>query len=117
MYRALLAAIAAVVVIGPALAHIHGRPDLNEWAGNLRASGGGQCCDNSEATPMIDADWRVDKAGRYEVLLEGAWREVPATAVVKEPNKYGQTLVWYYHIYNAVSGDIVIRCFLPAAGV
>jgi hypothetical protein len=96
------------------LVHLHDRPDLNQWTMGLQSQRGVPCCDSSEAKPVVDADWRVDAEGHYEVLLEGKWVSVPDGSIVKEPNKYGLSLVWYIKLSN--SDEIYIRCFLPAAG-
>ena len=34
------------------------------------------------------------KGGRYRVRIEGEWHEVPEDAVITEPNRVGQTMVW-----------------------
>jgi hypothetical protein len=47
------------------------------------------------------------------VLLHGEWINVPNSAVVTEPNRYGPAVVWPY---MDTDGNIHIRCFLPGSG-
>jgi hypothetical protein len=99
-----------------AQAHLEDRPDLNKWAKGLHV-GGIPCCDGSDTIPITDPDWRVSSEGHYEIRLEQKWFYVPDSTVIKEPNKYGQTLVWgwWNHDVNGVR-TFYVRCFLPAAG-
>jgi hypothetical protein len=100
------------------LTHLHDRPDLDAWAKGLKSAQGTPCCENDEAHALNEPDWRVTAEGHYQVFLEGGWWDVPDTAVVHEPNKYGRVLVWYVAMKDsdghAVS--VYVRCFLPAAG-
>ena len=69
------------------------------------------------------ADWKSAKTDRkrassaakllHVLGLAGAWIEVPETALIKEPNKYGPAVVWPY---RDIDGVTQIRCFLPGAG-
>lgn len=115
MIRPFLAFFIAVTLVvafhGCARAHMPDRPELNDWFGHLY-SGKGVCCSGSEATVVIDPDWdSVD--GHYRVKLDDQWIAVPDAAVIKEPNRYGPTLVWPIKNTN---GEETIRCFLPGAG-
>jgi hypothetical protein len=94
--------------------HLAGRPDLNDWAMSLKGASGVPCCDNSEAVPLTDPDWKVSESGHYTVFVDGQWVEVPDEAIVKGPNKYGQVLVWYTH---SPGFAVYVRCMLPAAGM
>ena len=121
LYVLLLLLIGVVVVmitlaLHSAQAHIPDRPDLDGWAMGLK-TGGISCCDGSDTIPIRDPDWKVGKEGHYEVRLEQNWFDVPDGTVIKEPNKYGQTLVWGWW-NNDINGvrTFYVRCFLPAAG-
>ena len=94
----------------PALAHDHNRPDLNNWFDHL-ASGKGLCCSNADGTALSDVDWET-KNGHYRVRLEGQWIEVEDSAVIKEPNRAGRTMVWPF---RTVNGEVMIRCFMPGS--
>jgi hypothetical protein len=97
----------------PARAHIPERPDLDNWAMSLKNGGGVPCCDNGEAVPLQEPDWKVNADGHYTVFIDGEWVEVPDSAIVDGPNHYGQVLVWYTH---SPGFPVYVRCMLPAAG-
>jgi len=46
------------------------------------------------------------------VLISGQWFTVPDGAVIKQANRIGYALVWYYFD----NGALMIRCFLPGSG-
>jgi hypothetical protein len=92
-----------------AYAHDHGRPELDGWFKALQSQKG-PCCDGSDAQSLSDVDWR-SKDGHYEVMLDGEWSEVEDSAVIKEPNRAGPTMVWTYY-YN---GKQRARCFMPGS--
>jgi cytochrome c553 len=84
---------------------------LKSWFDRL-ASGKGLCCSFADGFRVDDVDWDTQD-GHYRVRLNGDWIVVPDNAVVTEPNKYGQAVVWPY-----MSGDgtTQIRCFMPGTG-
>ncbi|TPQ36902.1 hypothetical protein C2U70_11855 [Bradyrhizobium guangdongense] len=102
-------------------AHDHNRPDLNDWFMKLQ-SGKGPCCDGTDAVSLEDPDWEA-KGSHYRVRVprygyvpngqqqELIWVDVPAEAVISEPNRAGRTLVWPVYGYMGVS----IRCFMPGS--
>jgi hypothetical protein len=115
----------SVFAVARARAHDHDHPELNGWYENLR-SGKGPCCDGSDATKLRNVEWRTQnfEHSHYKVLLptepivdpdapRGAtvWVDVPDEAVVTEPNKSGETLVWPLWGYQGVA----VRCFMPGS--
>jgi hypothetical protein len=115
----------SIFTIGHARAHDHEHPELNGWYESLR-SGKGPCCDGSDATKLKDVEWQTQnfEHSHYKVLLPvqpiinpdappGAmvWVDVPDEAVLTEPNKAGETLVWPLWGYQGVS----VRCFMPGS--
>ena len=121
-----------LLAITTAHAHMHDRPDLNDWFGGLHNSKSGLCCSGSEGTVLaIDEVRTTDidqcKIGRsvdgpvppshYCVRLEGNWWQVPDGSIVIVPNQYGEALVWpvWYGDSNNNHKDVYIRCFLPGA--
>ena len=96
-------------------AHIHDRPDLDNWVNGLTNKQGGQCCDNTEARRVEDPDYEglPDGSGGYRVKIDGAWLVVPESRVIQEPNRYGPALAWPY---KNMGGITEIRCFLPGSG-
>jgi hypothetical protein len=84
---------------------------LKHWFDNL-TSRNGNCCSFADGLSISDVDWDT-KDGHYRVLLHGEWINVPNSAVVTEPNRYGPAVVWPY---MDTDGNIYIRCFLPGSG-
>ena len=113
-------------------AHMHDRPDLDDWWPTLK-SGKGPCCSGPDSRPLSDFDWKTEKvctpAGyggaqseprcriAYTVYLEDIfgkkprWVEVSEDAVVEGPNKYGPAMAWVYYINN----EPEVRCFIAGA--
>ena len=86
---------------------------LKAWFDQL-ASAKGLCCSFADGVTVEDVDWDTGGTqGGYRVRLDGRWIDVPETALVKAPNKYGPAVVWPY---QDVAGVTQIRCFLPGAG-
>ena len=84
---------------------------LKHWFDNLTSSNG-NCCSFADGLSISNVDWDT-KDGHYRVLLHGEWINVPNSAVVTEPNRYGPAVVWPY---MDTDGNIYIRCFLPGSG-
>lgn len=94
-------------------------PEMKAWFEQLR-SGKGPCCSDADGTAISDADWE-SKDGHYRVRVprygfenqpqEMIWVDVPEEAVISEPNRVGQTMVWPIYGYMGVS----IRCFMPGS--
>ncbi len=84
---------------------------LKSWFDQL-ASGRGLCCSFADGVSIQDVDWDTQD-GHYRVRLNGAWIDVPDSAVVSEPNRFGPAVVWPYLDSD---GNTQIRCFLPGAG-
>jgi hypothetical protein len=89
----------------------HANDPLKDWFDHL-ASRHGLCCSFADGFSVSDVDWSVHD-GHYWVLLHGEWIDVPDTAVVTAPNRYGPAVVWPYMDNK---GNTNIRCFLPGAG-
>lgn len=115
---ALIAALALILwLASPAAARNgwHGAPELKEWFDGLRSPRGAPCCSTTDGWyPPADAvQWDI-AGNKYRVLIEGAWYDVPADAVIAEPNRFGRAVVWYRRDQD---GKVVIVCFLPGAGI
>jgi hypothetical protein len=109
----LLVALAALV--GQAGARDDGRfatdPLRKAWFDKL-ASGRGLCCSFADGVTVDDPD--VDTDGdHYRVRVDGAWVVVPDAALMTEPNRYGQAVVWPF---RDMSGQTQIRCFMSGSG-
>lgn len=97
------------VLVTPALAHDDGRYDnspLKSWFESLQSEFG-KCCTDVDGYIVSDADWE-SYSGRYRVRIDNEWVNVPDDAVVKEPNRFGRTMVWRHYI----DGHPRVRCFM-----
>jgi hypothetical protein len=124
-YLALIGGILIGFIFGVTLAHAHddGRfaaSPLKPWFDGLK-SNKGMCCSFADGVTVKGVDWdtiNVASAGkepdvRYRVRLDGQWIVVPPDAVVTEPNRYGDAVVWPY---QDAAGATQIRCFIPGSG-
>jgi hypothetical protein len=103
-----------IIAAAPLFARDDGRyadSPLKSWFDQL-ASSNGLCCSFADGFSIEDVDWDTQD-GHYRVRLDGQWVDVPAAAVVTEPNRFGPAVVWPY---QDASGVTQIRCFLPGAG-
>lgn len=121
--------ILACLCVGPAHAHMHDRPDLNDWFEGLHNNQKGLCCSGTEGSVLSTDEirttevdqCRIDYPGtlvpsHYCVRLEGQWWQVPDGSVVIVPNKYGPSLVWpVWYNKGTEHAEVYIRCFLPGA--
>jgi hypothetical protein len=83
---------------------------LHNWFDSL-VSGKGPCCSNADGKIIPDVDWE-SKDGHYRVRIDGEWVDVPDSAVLKQPNLDGRTIVW--PMYEG--GKITPRCFIAGSG-
>jgi hypothetical protein len=80
---------------------------LKPWFEGLK-SGKGLCCSDADGFAVSDPDWESND-GHYRVRVDNEWVDVPADAVITEPNRYGRTMVWPTKGTLGTS----IRCFMP----
>jgi len=92
-------------------------PGLHAWFESLQNDEGTPCCDTGDGIGIADIDWD-SKDGEYRVRLDGQWVAVPDSRVIKQPNKYGPTMVWTYNDIDSETGKIRphVRCFMPGSG-
>ena len=122
-YRTRMIIVMLFLVMPAAFAHDNGQfagSPLHDWFNGL-ASHKGLCCSFADGRTINDPD--VDMSGlHYKVRIDGEWIEVPDNAVITEPNRFGQAVVWPFKAYitaedGAVTTKTEIRCFLPGAGI
>lgn len=109
----------AVIVISVLLFFLysaHARDDgryaaspLKGWFDGLKSKNG-PCCSDADGTALSDVDWE-SRDGRYRVRINGAWIDVPESAVITEPNRAGVTMVWPFYL----DARPQIRCFIPGS--
>ncbi|MCP1766040.1 hypothetical protein [Bradyrhizobium japonicum] len=101
-----------LAVVTSALAHDDGRYDktpLHSWFESLQSEFG-KCCTDVDGYIVSDADWESNN-GSYRVRIDNEWVNVPDGAVVKQPNRFGRTMVWRHYI----DGHPRVRCFMPGS--
>jgi hypothetical protein len=114
--RTLLLAPLLVLASVGSQAHDDGRysqvsPEIKRWVEGLTDHQGRGCCATADGFRPEEVEWDMAANG-YRVMVEGQWYAVPDGAVIKEPNRIGYAIVWYYKD----SGALYIRCFLPGSG-
>jgi len=105
--------VAAILASTLAIAHEEMGPRIDAWAKGLRNASGEPCCATADAWKPVEVTWDMG-AGRYRVMLDGEWIDVPDSAVLNGPNPAGFAMVWTY-LSNDASGHArkIIRCFIP----
>ena len=111
MLRFTVAAYLIALFIASVQAHDHNHPEFDNWYQSLKSSGGGVCCDGSDAFSVVDPDWEIS-GDHYRVRLNGEWLDVPPDRIVNTRNIVGIAKVWPY----TLNGETTIRCFLPGSG-
>jgi hypothetical protein len=86
-------------------------PQMHAWFESLHSKQNGACCSQADGRTVAASDWGI-KDGHYWVTLDGKKLPVPDEAVVTDPNRFGQAIVWPYYY----GGELTVRCFLPGAG-
>jgi hypothetical protein len=105
----------------PAAAADHGQlgptsSEMRAWANSLQNKLSEGCCSTADGwkPEAVEYDMRGNK---YRVKIEGQWYDVPPSAMIDLPNKFGFPVVWYYKTWdNGIRPSISIRCFIPGAG-
>lgn len=94
-------------------------PAIKQWFETLHSENG-PCCSDADGSALSDTDWEgVNDPARpqvhFRVYIEKQWWDVPDSAVIKEPNRVGRTMVWPIYLNEGSTIDITIRCFIPGA--
>jgi hypothetical protein len=96
---------AVLGAISRAHAHDAKNPQWNNWLMAQKNQEDGICCNETDTFVLGDNEWRVVNA-HYEVLHNGAWMEVPASALTKsKENPTNGALLW---VWNGK-----VQCFKP----
>ena len=86
-------------------------PEIKRWVEGLTDDKGRGCCATADGFRPEEVEWDMT-ANAYRVMIDGQWFTVPDGAVIREVNKIGYAIVWYF----VDNGAITIRCFLPGSG-
>ena len=91
-------------------------PETRAWANSLQNKLSEGCCSTADGWKPEAVEYDM-KGNKYRVKIEGQWYDVPASAMIELPNKFGFPVVWYYKTWdNGIRPSISIRCFIPGAG-
>ena len=85
--------------------------DIKRWVEGLTDEKGRGCCATADGFRPDEVEWDMSE-NAYRVMISGQWFTVPDGAVIKQANRIGYALVWYYFD----NGALTIRCFLPGSG-
>ena len=103
----------SIVDAGAAMAHPPANPDpaLAPWYRSLRRPGavGGSCCSQADCRNVTA---RTTRDG-FQVLIEGAWIDVPATVVINVPNPTGKPVACWVRSPDKGALVTTILCFVP----
>src|SRR5215475_2963735 len=80
-------------------------PDIKRWVEGLTDDRGRGCCATADGFRPAEVEWDMTDSA-YRVMINGQWFKVPDGAVIKETNKIGYALVWYF----VDNGAVTIRC-------
>lgn len=113
----MIRAILFVLIFGLVAAHAtdngqYANSPLKAWFDHL-ASAKGLCCSFADGRTLEDPEWGTHD-DHYWVIIDGVRYAVPPEALITEPNKFGQAVVWPY---KDSDGTMKIRCFMPGGGV
>jgi hypothetical protein len=86
-------------------------PEIKRWVEGLTDDKGRGCCATADGFRPDEVEWDMSE-NAYRVMISGQWFTVPDGAVIKQTNRIGYALVWYYFD----NGALMIRCFLPGSG-
>jgi hypothetical protein len=107
-----------LVICVPALARDNGQynnvsPEIRQRFRHQKSpKTGALCCEEADGT-YAEEDIR---AGVYWTRFEqtkGEWIAVPPDVVIKDPNRNGGPVAWWYFL----DGEVQIRCYAPGGGV
>lgn len=96
---------------GPEWAQLNMSPAQRNWFKQQKEPGTGKLCCNESDGQEVQEDIREGVYFVMSAKTMGAWLPVPASAVITEPNKWGQPIAWFWH----ENGKLKVRCFSPGA--
>jgi hypothetical protein len=100
-------------------------PALQQWFKSQRnPSTNVPCCDTSDGAYAEEdirdghywARFTAHNIGTGADVASG-WMQVPDDAVIKNANRNGAPVVWYYFMTGSEGPILYIRCFVPGGGV
>jgi hypothetical protein len=113
-----------VLVASPAIARDNGQyaqvdPKIRQWfRSQISPKTGGNCCNEADGV-YAEEDIRGEHYWTRFPQSNGKWMQVPDDVVIKDPNRNGAPVVWWYYEINPVSREreLKIRCYAVGGGV
>ena len=113
-----------VLVASPAIARDNGQyaqvdPKTRQWfRSQISPKTGGNCCNEADGV-YAEEDIRGEHYWTRFPQSNGKWMQVPDDVVIKDPNRNGAPVVWWYYEMNPVSRqrELKIRCYAVGGGV
>jgi hypothetical protein len=104
------------IIASAAFGHANITDAENEWLNRQRAIDGTKCCDRHDTHVGEGVEWRIER-GRYQVRIQGAWRDVPPERVMRhnpaDPTPWpGQALLFWSPVPSHPDG-FLLWCFFP----
>lgn len=91
-------------------------PKVQQWFKDQTIPGTNQrCCDISDGE-YAEEDIRDGHYWTRSPKSQGKWLQVPDAAVIHDPNRNGEPVVWYSYDSDADDGGyaaLTIRCYAP----
>jgi hypothetical protein len=109
--------LALLVLCAPALARDNGQyenvsPDIRQWFRAQKSPRtGGLCCNEADGM-YAEEEIRNGTYWTRFAITRGEWVPVPWDVVIKNPNRNGAPVVWWYF----QDGKLQIRCYAPGGG-
>src|ERR1700730_7397128 len=110
--------LAMFVLCVPALARDNGQynsvsPEVRQWFRAQKSPKTGALCCNEADGAYAEEDIRNGVYWTRFELTKGEWIPVPPDVVIKDPNRNGAPVAWWY----CQDGKVQIRCYAPGGGV
>ena len=96
---------------GQEWAQLNMSPAQRNWFNQQKEPGTGKPCCNTSDGEEVQEDIHDGVYWVKSAKTGGEWLPVPATAIITEPNKWGQPIAWFFY----ENGYPKVRCFSPGA--
>jgi hypothetical protein len=113
-----------MLVASPGMARDNGQfaqidPETRQWFRSQRSPKTGAICCNEADGVYAEETVRSDQYWTRFPESKGQWMQVPDDVVIKDPNRHGAPVVWWYYEMDPENGRRVlkIRCYAVGGGV
>ena len=112
-----------MLVASPVLARDNGQfaqssPEICQWFRSQTSPKTGiHCCSEADGT-YAEEDIRDGHYWTRFPQSNGEWMQVPDDVVIKDPNRNGAPVVWWYYDFASGNGQraVKIRCYAVGSG-